>query len=515
MKPHGEPVLILHHTMPPSSAAVSADSDAGVLAEVQVVATALDRLGVSHRTAAIASLEDLIPVLHACPGRIVFNLVENLAPLTAHAALVPSICRSMGREVTGNDTFCQALCLDKWRTKAVLAAAGLPVPPGTLVAPGAAVSRRDLPRGPLIVKPLFADASEGIDPQSVVKGPGTALARAIARVHRDFKHPALVEAFFGTRELNISLFERDGELVVLPPAEIVFQDFGPDRPRIVDYKAKWHADSFEYQNTVRVIPAHLPARTARQVVSMARAAWTVAGCQDYARVDFRMTEAGELAILEINPNPDIAPDAGFAAALQAAAIPFQEFVDAMCRNARQRVQSASPVRRRRSSARRRVDAETRIRWTLPQDRQAIIAFTNDTGYFLPNEITVATEVLDEALKAGENGHYQSFTVTVGDEPAGWVCYGPTPCTLGTYDIYWIAVSPRFQGHGLGRALLEHAEAQVRRVQGRVLVLETSGRPLYQSTRGFYLAAGYREVARVPEFYAPGDDRVIYAKYLHS
>jgi D-alanine-D-alanine ligase len=501
--------------MPASSAAISGDSDAGVLVEVQVVASALDRLSVPHRTAAIASLDDLVPVLQSSAGRVVFNLVENLAPITAHAALVPSICRALGREVTGNDTPSQCLCLDKWQTKAILAAAGLKVPPGTLVAPGARLSRQCLPKGPLIIKPLFADASEGIDPQSVVKGPGPALARAITRVHRDFNHPALVESFFGTRELNVALFERNGKLVVMPPAEIEFRDFSPGMPRIVDYKAKWQPDSFEYQHTVRVIPARLPARTLRQVEAMARTAWTVAGCRDYARVDFRMTEAGELAILEINPNPDISPDAGFAAALKAARIPVHVFIDAMCRNALRRIESAAPVRRRRKTTRREEPADTRLRWSLPQDREPIIAFAQATGFFLPNEITVAAEVLDEALKAGASGHYQSYTLTVGDEPAGWICFGPTPCTIGTYDIYWIAVSPRFQGRGFGRALLDHAEAEIRKREGRVLILETSGRPLYQSTRGFYLAAGYREVARVPEFYTPGDDRVIYAKYLHS
>ena len=508
------PVLILHHTLPPSATAHSAESDAGVMQEVCAVAAALDRMGISHRTGSIASLSDLIPVLESSPEKVVFNLVENLVPRTEDAALVPAVCRSFGKTVTGNDTPCQTLCLDKWRTKAVLASAGLPVPAGILVHPGAAVPRTGVPRGVLIVKPLFADASEGIDSRSVVRGTGPALTKAVARVHRQFDHPALVERFFGTREINVSVLEIDGRVVALPPAEIEFRDFGSRRPHIVDYKAKWHSTSFEYRNTVRVIPARLPARVARRLEHLSLAAWAAAGCHDYARVDFRMTDKGDLAILEINPNPDVSPDAGFAAALQVAGIEFDRFVNAMCSNAGKRLASAPPTRRRRSMA-RQVPAAANIRWSRPEDRDKIIDFTRDTAFFLPGEITVAAEVLDEALKAGEGGHYQSFTLIADSEPAGWVCYGATPCTVGTYDIYWIAVSPRFQGRGFGRALLQHAEAQVRERQGRLILLETSSRPLYQTTRGFYLAAGYNEVARVPEFYTPGDDRVVYAKYLND
>ncbi len=516
MKPFHDAVLILHHAIPTSGQGPSAESDAGVMDEVNAVANALQELGIAHRIAAVGSLAELPAVLACSPEKVVFNLVENLLPRPIDASLVPSVCEAFGKGCTGNDTACETLSLDKWRTKSVLHAAGLPVPAGILIPPGSKVSRRDLPTGPFIIKPLLSDASEGIHADSVVLTAGAALDRVVRRVHRDFNHPALIEQFFGTRELNVSVLQRGAKTEVLPLAEIEFRGYGKDRPPIVDYAAKWHADSFEYNNTVRVIPARLATELAQEIRRCALAAWKTMGCSDYARVDLRLTEDGQFAILEVNPNPDIAPESGFAAALQAAKISFPEFVRAMCANASLRQQARAPRPAPASKAkdeRRRSVLRPVIRHTRPQDRDPILTFLKATGFFHDGEIEIAREVLDEAIKQGPKGHYQSFTLLSGGTPAGWLCLGPTPCTIGTYDIYWIGVSPVHQGKGFGRALLEHAEKVIAQCKGRLVVIETSGRPLYDSTRGFYLATGYHEAARVPDFYGPEDPRVIYTKSL--
>ncbi|MFA4943583.1 MAG: N-acetyltransferase [Lentisphaeria bacterium] len=154
-----------------------------------------------------------------------------------------------------------------------------------------------------------------------------------------------------------------------------------------------------------------------------------------------------------------------------------------------------------------------IRRTAAADREAIVALVRATNFFRPDEVETAAEVLDEAIAKGPAGHYQSFTAEVAGEVVGWVCHGPTPCTLGTYDIYWLAVHPARQGHGLGRKLLAHAEAEIRARGGRLAVAETSGKAEYASTRAFYLRVGYQEAARLPDFYAPGDDKVFYLKRL--
>ncbi len=158
-------------------------------------------------------------------------------------------------------------------------------------------------------------------------------------------------------------------------------------------------------------------------------------------------------------------------------------------------------------------AELSIRRSVPADRAPILAAIEATGLFRANEIDIALEVLDDALAHGPASHYQSFTAVLGEEPAGWVCFGPTPCTVGTFDLYWIVVAPSRQRLGVGRRLMRHAEDLIATRRGRLIVVETSGIPQYGPTRQFYLNLGYHEAARVVDYYEPGDDKVTYVKNL--
>lgn len=522
MKRRPEPILILHHALPAPGSCQSVESDAGVMEEVKAVAASLSTLTIPFRITAVESLTALTSILAQAPERLIFNLVENFPGNPADAMQVPILCEAFGKECTGNDSTSQVLALDKWRTKAVLKAAGLPVPEGIIIPPGhRATMSSALPPPPWIVKPLFADASEGIHASSVIAGGMNNLLKAVARVHREFKHPALVEQFFGTREINISVLQDGKSVKALPVAEIEFRDFGEHRPRIVDYAAKWHADSFEYKNTVRVIPAKMDKATEHRLQAAALAAWHTMGCRDYARVDFRLDAGGKFVILEINPNPDISPDSGFAAALVCSHIPYRTFVKKVCDNTLTRLKirvSEKPGRppkpsRKTGLGKSKPAPRPLIRYTEAGDRDGILNFMRATGFFHDGEIEVAREVLDEALSKGPTGHYQTFTLIEAGKPAGWICYGPTPCTTGTFDIYWIGVSADHQGRGFGRALLEHVEKLIRKAAGRTIIIETSGRPLYDSTRGFYLKTGYAEAARIADFYDRGDARVIYVKPL--
>ncbi len=506
MKRHGESVLLIFN-----APQTGAESECGILAEVAAVESALETLHVPFVTAGLKSLRDLPALLITYPARLIVNLVEGFPDRAEDANLVPAVCRAFGRSVTGNDTGALEIALDKVVAKAILAAAGLPVPVGRAISPGQAISPDAFAPGVYIVKPVRCDGSEGIDARSVVSWPGPDVEKAVRRIHDQFHQPAVVETFCGTREFNVSLLQTGNDVRCMPVAEIEFKGFGPDRPPIVSYEAKWHPDSFEYKHTTRVLPARLSDAEAARLCELSKEAWAALGCRDYARVDLRMDTNGTMTVIEVNPNPDISPDAGFAMALEAGGLSFADFVETILRNALFRMGLegeflAPPSPRAAHSAQL-------VRRSDPADRDRILAFTQKTGFFRPDEVEVAREVLDEALRDGPGGHYQSFVIVADGVVAGWICCGPTPCTMGTWDIYWIVVDPDHQKRSLGRALLSHAEACIRERGGLISVLETSGRAEYLPTRGFYLKCGYVEAAVIPDYYGTGDSMVIYTKRL--
>jgi D-alanine-D-alanine ligase len=508
-------VLILYNAPPAPGEAHGRtwkESDAGVLFEVGAVEEALRDLELPCRVAGVRYLSDIPAALTAGGESVVFNLVEELDGAAGDANLVPAVCRALNRSPTGGDAACLMLCLDKWQARAALQAAGMRVPPGIVVAPGSDGMNVEWPRGPLLVKPLRSDASEGIHAGSVV--PDASAAMAVVRcLHADFDQPALVERYVAGREINVSLLETDAGVRVLPLAEIDFSAFPPGKPRIVDYAAKWRPGSFEFQNTPRLIPAPLDEPTEETIRQVALAAWHAVGCRDYARVDLRLNDSGHPFILEVNANPDISPDAGLAAALAAADIPYARFVQTVIRNALGRCAIAPGSADVVGAAQSDTADEIRIRWSRASDHDAILSLMTETGFFRPDEMEVAREVLEEALARGTKGDYQSYTAEINDQPVGWACFGRTPCTTATFDLYWIAVAPACQGRHVGAALLDHAERLIVAAGGRLLVVDTSGRPQYHPTRCFYEGRGYSIGAVLRDFYAPGDDKVVYAKRL--
>jgi len=152
-------------------------------------------------------------------------------------------------------------------------------------------------------------------------------------------------------------------------------------------------------------------------------------------------------------------------------------------------------------------------WKSPEasHRPQIADTVAATGIFRADEIDVALEVFDSYCSAPGKDYWAVGAYSKPDMIAGFAFYGPTPCTVGTWDLYWIVVHPSFQGGGIGRGLLERAEQHMRSAGARMCVIETSSRDDYSMTRRFYLACGYQEVARIADFYGVGDDRVTYAK----
>jgi len=144
-------------------------------------------------------------------------------------------------------------------------------------------------------------------------------------------------------------------------------------------------------------------------------------------------------------------------------------------------------------------------------RAPLERLTAATGLFRPDEVAIAVELLDDAL-AGDDD-YRFLGAYAGDDLMGYACWGPTPGTAGTFDLYWIVVDPARQGEGIGTQLLRAVEDKLTTDDGRLVVVETSSRADYAPTRAFYERRGYTQAARLPSYYAPGDDLVIYLKDL--
>jgi GNAT superfamily N-acetyltransferase len=150
-----------------------------------------------------------------------------------------------------------------------------------------------------------------------------------------------------------------------------------------------------------------------------------------------------------------------------------------------------------------------------RDRNAVQAIIERTAFFRPDEVDVAVELVDERLSRGEASGYHFLFAEVDGEVVGYACYGPIACTVGSFDLYWIAVDPRSQRGGIGRLLAAAVESRVVQTGGRRIYIDTSGKPQYAPTRAFYERCGFQCEARLVDFYAPGDDRVIYVKRVES
>ncbi|MGH2566704.1 MAG: GNAT family N-acetyltransferase [Bacteroidota bacterium] len=155
-----------------------------------------------------------------------------------------------------------------------------------------------------------------------------------------------------------------------------------------------------------------------------------------------------------------------------------------------------------------------IRSFQKEDIQPLIEILRATGAFRPEEIEVAVELMNIVVEEPQQQDYIMYTAV--DEAGvvrGYYCVGPTAMTLGTFDLYWIAVDPATQRKHIGTELLKHCHALVQSQQGRLIVVETSSQPKYDPTRLFYVRNGYSEEARIKDYYAAGDDLVIYTKHL--
>jgi ribosomal protein S18 acetylase RimI-like enzyme len=156
-----------------------------------------------------------------------------------------------------------------------------------------------------------------------------------------------------------------------------------------------------------------------------------------------------------------------------------------------------------------------VRPMITSDKPAVMHILKHTPEFNPLDLAVAEEVIDDYLLDTAGSGYHTLVAESEGEIAGYVCYGLNPMTVSTWDLYWIAVSPTSQGKGIGRSLLTQAENNIWKAGGALIIVETSSTPLYDRTNRFYHRMGYKLDCRIADYYAPGDDKIIYEKRKKS
>jgi D-alanine-D-alanine ligase len=252
---------------------------------------------------------------------VAFNMCEGIDGVAELEPPVIGVLELFGVPYTGGSSYTTALCLRKHAVNAMLSHAGLPVPPWITLRRGSRIRSVGYPA---IVKPAAEDASIGVEQRSVVRSARALRARVEAMLV-SFDE-IVVQRYVDGRELNVGIV---GD-TVLPIAEIDFSTMPKGLWPIVTYRSKWDTGSEEDLGSVPRCPARLASRTASEVRRVALEAWRIVGGHGYGRVDMRLDANGHPWILEVNSNPDIAPDAGLARMARTAGIEYPTLVRTIC-----------------------------------------------------------------------------------------------------------------------------------------------------------------------------------------
>lgn len=301
-------------------------SEVGVLEEREHVQKVLQQAG--YQTLLFnmnGDIKRLIRFLEEKEPDLIFNLCESVGNESIHEMHVAGIYELMGIPYTGASAFVLGTCLHKTRVKEILTAHKIPTPRYVVYRNIADLEANGLSLNfPLIVKPSREDASVGIDNDSVVENL-SALRKRVRYIFSRYDQPALAEEYIAGREINVAILGNQRP-VVLPISEIDFSGLPENYPKIVTYNAKWMQGTPEFIGTVGKCPADLPADVEKKVKEIALKVYRLMGLRDYARVDMRLTKNLTPYVIEVNPNPDISDDAGFARSARAYGLPFEETV---------------------------------------------------------------------------------------------------------------------------------------------------------------------------------------------
>lgn len=320
-------IVVLHGTVPPDAPKDEQDT----LAEVRDVSEALGRLGYEpYPLSCSLDLRHLADSLAKLRPEAVFNLVESVEGKGRFIHLAPSVLDHMGLLYTGASTESLFVTSNKVVAKTLLEKAGIPTPPW-MTSEALVRGRRPFPP-PYIVKAVWEHASIGLDEDSVVWDE-RALLEELSRREACLGDKCFAEAYVDGREFNLSLLQSQEGPLILPPAEILFEGYGPEKPRVTGYRAKWEEDSFEYANTPRTFSFPDEDRPLlRRLCDLAASCWSLFDLRGYARVDFRVDAGGNPWVLEINANPCLTTGGGFASTAEQGGFSYDRLIERILKN---------------------------------------------------------------------------------------------------------------------------------------------------------------------------------------
>jgi len=305
-------------------------SDRGVEHAAKAVRSALECRG--HEVSPLLIGADPGPLLQAVrefKPDAVFNLCETIGGNSRLEAAVPFLLRWLKVPCTGNPPEALVLLLDKICTKRLLRDVGLPTPAFAALYDQHGIDGWS--DWPAILKPSTEDASLGIDSGSVVYTADAAKER-FELLYDRFGLPVLIERYIDGRELNVAILATDDGLR-FGINEIDYSDLPPDRPKILTYDAKWSEESEEFMKTPVKAPAVLESTLDAEIRKLAATAFSALDLRGYARLDLRVDADGKPWILELNPNPDIAPDTGFVKSLPQMGLTYDDAIEQIARTA--------------------------------------------------------------------------------------------------------------------------------------------------------------------------------------
>jgi D-alanine-D-alanine ligase len=320
-------IIVLYNT--DYDAEACATDVISVETSARAVAAALTDGGLQVELIGLYGLEVLAVIdrVRAAAPDLVFNLCESMAGDPRNEPTFVGLLDLFTIPYTGADLLGLASCLHKRRTKDILTARGIPTPPHRFLADLDALDdpALDTLDYPWFVKLAHEDASVGITEENRVTTPA-ALRKRARELITEHDQAVLAERFVDGRELNVTLIGNAAELRVLPLHEIDFSAMPPDRPRIVSYAAKWEQNHVDYTGTKPVPLRDATPALISAVEQVARAAWEALGLRDYGRIDLRVDAAGIPWVIDVNPNPDISPDAGVARAARIAGLSYPQLI---------------------------------------------------------------------------------------------------------------------------------------------------------------------------------------------